>query len=116
MDASAMYPQGFHPVASLFLPNDVSNMAPVLPRASVAVTYYYVDFGISSIFNTEETNRMVTGLEGLDKTVPELSADVPYDPFKVDIYVLGNLFQQSFVEVRLCPRMRRHILTQTVEI
>ncbi|KAI0773748.1 kinase-like domain-containing protein [Fomes fomentarius] len=98
MDASAMYPQGFHPIAPSFLPNDVSNLAPVLPRASVPVTYYYVDFGISTLFTPEETNRMVTGWAGLDRDVPELSNDVPYDPFKVDIFILGNLFKQSFLD------------------
>lgn len=116
MDASAMYPQGFHPIAPSLLPNDVSRLAPVMPRASVPVTYYYVDFGISTLFTPEETNRMVTGLAGLDRDVPELSKDVPYDPFKVDIFILGNLFKQSFLDVRSHNLTCHRVVTQVAEI
>ncbi|KAI0723537.1 hypothetical protein C8Q76DRAFT_794463 [Earliella scabrosa] len=98
MDATALYPQGFHPISPLFLPNDLSSLAPVLPRASVAVTYYYVDFGISTTFASGEPNRLVTGWAGLDRDVPELSEEVPYDPFKVDVFILGNLFRQMFLQ------------------
>ena len=58
--------------------------------------YYLVDFGISSWFQPNETNRLVSGTSGLDQDVPELSDDVPYDPFKLDIFVLGNFFRQNF--------------------
>ncbi len=115
MDASVMYPQGFHPIAPSFLPNDVSSLAPVMPRASVPVTYYYVDFGISTLF-TKETNRMVTGWAGLDRDIPELSNDVPYDPFKVDIFILGNLFKQSFLDVRSHNFACHRVVTQATEI
>ena len=100
MDATALYPQGFHPISPLFLPNDLSSLAPVLPRASVAVTYYYVDFGISTLFASGEPNKLVTGWAGLDRDVPELSEEVPYDPFKVDVFILGNLFRQMFLQGR----------------
>ncbi|KAI0722005.1 hypothetical protein C8T65DRAFT_724342 [Cerioporus squamosus] len=60
------------------------------------IDYYFIDFGISSHFEPDDTNRLVTGTKGLDEDVPELSADVPYDPFKVDIFILGNLFYGLF--------------------
>ncbi|KAI0751223.1 kinase-like domain-containing protein [Daedaleopsis nitida] len=98
MDATAIYPRGFHPVASLSLPDDIRSAAPILPRSTVDITYYFVDFGISTPFAAEDTNKLVTGTHGLDRDVPELSNDVPYDPFKVDIFVLGNLFRQHLLE------------------
>ena len=100
MDASAIFPQGFHPVATYSLPFNTRKTAPELPRSTVPVRYYYADFGISTMFAASDTNRLVTGTHGLDRDVPELSNDVPYDPFKVDMFILGNLIRTSFIEVR----------------
>ncbi|KAI0334860.1 hypothetical protein GY45DRAFT_1431349 [Cubamyces sp. BRFM 1775] len=97
MDASAMYPKGFHPVYTWYLP-DASGYADVLPRSSVRVTYYLVDFGISTRFTSKDSPRLVLGIDGIDDTVPELSNEIPYDPFKTDIYILGSLFREKFLE------------------
>lgn len=99
MDATPLYPKGFHPIADLCLPDNVVKAAPVLSRANHPVKYYYIDFGISTLFAPDENDRLVTGMPGLDRDVPELSKDVRYDPFKVDVFILGNLFRKSFVEV-----------------
>jgi len=92
MDANAMYPHGTHPVHELFEP-DADTPAEPLRRANVPITYYYVDFGISVIIPSDSDNRLVTGDAGRDQEVPELSSSVPYDPFKVDIFIIGNLFR-----------------------
>ena len=99
MDAIAMYPRGFHAIRADNLPHDLHQPAPVLSRNQVPVTYYFVDFGISSWFQPDEQTRLVLGTHGLDKDVPELSNEVPYDPFKVDIFVLGNMFRENFTAV-----------------
>ncbi|RDX53006.1 hypothetical protein OH76DRAFT_62200 [Lentinus brumalis] len=99
MDASAIFPEGFHPVAHYCLSDNAEKGAPYLPRSTVPVKYYYADFGISTIFALGDTNSLVTGSHGLDRDVPELSDDVPYDPFKVDVFILGNLIRTSFVEM-----------------
>ena len=107
-----MFPRGFHPIANLWLPDNINAYAPIVPRHSVPITYYFVDFGISTLFAKDDTDRLVTGIDGLDDEVPELSDDVPYDPFMVDIFVLGNMFRRQCLEVRLrCdlvlqPRLR----------
>ncbi|KAI0773720.1 hypothetical protein C8Q74DRAFT_1316758 [Fomes fomentarius] len=77
MDATAMYPQGFHPAAPHVLPTQVTT-APVVPRSRVHVIYYY----------------------GLDRQVPEPSNKDPYDPFKADIFMLGNMFRTCILQVR----------------
>ncbi|KAI0723542.1 kinase-like domain-containing protein [Earliella scabrosa] len=97
MDASSIFPQGFHPITDMSLPNDITSTAPVLPRASVIVPYYYVDFGISTLFDADDRDRLVTGMYGLDRDVPELSDEIPYDPFKVDVFILGNMFRKTFL-------------------
>lgn len=99
MDAAALYPEGFHPVMS-DMSFDLTSSAKVLSRSSARVTYYFVDFGISSLFTHDSTSRLVLGIDGIEKTVPELSVTVPYDPFKTDIYIFGALFHREFLHVR----------------
>ena len=41
----------------------------------------------------------IIGEIGQDQNVPELSADTPYDPFKVDVFTVGNLFQTELLSV-----------------
>ena len=103
MDAKALYPKGFHPVYPHNLP-DLSDDAPTLPRALFAVKYYFVDFGISSYIPPDSQEQHVLGDFGRDQDVPELSTTVPYDPFKVDVFILGNLFEKVFIEVRPIQR------------
>ena len=102
MDAAALYPRGFHPVQTRSLP-DISGSAPVLPRSSVIIKYYFLDFGISTQFNHDGHPRLVVGKDGLERSVPELSDDVPYDPFKVDICILGAFFKQHMLDVGAIP-------------
>lgn len=100
MDATAMFPRGYHPVYTHLLP-DASGFAPIRPRSSVRVTYYFIDFGISSRFAPGDESRLVLGKDCLEKTVPELSDTVPYDPFKTDVYILGALLRKHFLNVRI---------------
>ena len=67
----------------------------------VEVKYYFVDYGISSYFPSGSQAKLVVGTEGRDQDVPELSDDVPYDPFKVDIFTIGNVIRRLFCDVCL---------------
>ncbi len=98
MDASALFPRGFHPVIQCSLP-DVSAEAPVLSRAVMHINYYFIDFGISSYFRPDSFSRLVVGSSGLDQEPPELSRIVPYDPFKLDVFLIGNLIRRHFCDV-----------------
>lgn len=99
MDADALFPEGYHPVHTRWLP-DHSRPAPRLSRSAAPVRYYFVDYGISSLFDpTVEQGRTVVGTYGLDQDVPELSDSKPYDPFKVDIFLIGNLAKTEVYQV-----------------
>ncbi|KAL1937550.1 hypothetical protein VTO73DRAFT_13045 [Trametes versicolor] len=98
MDASALYPRGFHPILQASLP-DISSDAPVLSRAAAPVNYYFIDFGISTRFTSDAPSRLVVGSWGLDGEPPELSETVPYDPFKLDVFLIGNLMRRQFCDV-----------------
>ena len=95
LDPSDLFPGGFHPVLRYMEP-DLKRAVRPLSRlfASKSVQYYFIDFGIS-MHGPDGKPRAVLGVDCLDKSVPELSSTVPYDPFKEDIYILGNLFKQS---------------------
>ena len=101
-DATRMYPLGFHPVDDIFL-DDIMTFAPVIPRLEVGVKYYFVDYGISSYFPPGSQRELVLGIVGREQDVPELSDSMPYDPFKVDIFTIGNVLHGKLQAVGSCP-------------
>lgn len=63
------------------------------------IRYYLADFGLSVRLPPSQS-RLVVGEVGADREVPELSDTTPYDPFKVDVFVLGNVFRRKIHDVR----------------
>ena len=100
MEASGILPHGFHPTLRYLQP-DARHRARPRSRfgAPKPVKYYYIDFGIS-IYSPSGAPKEVVGADGIDSDVPELSSTIPYDAFKVDVFILGNLFRQQFLLVR----------------
>ncbi|KAI0077824.1 hypothetical protein K474DRAFT_1039770 [Panus rudis PR-1116 ss-1] len=96
MDGRPLYPQGHHPVRRAYAPDAVWHVHP-LARIDHPVKYYFIDFGISSRFSEGET-PLVLGTKGRDKDPPELSDITPYNPFMLDVYILGNVYRKEFVE------------------
>lgn len=107
MDATALYPRGFHPLRALSLP-DLSGAAPYRSRIDATVRYYYIDFGISVHIPEHVHPKLVAGRLGRDQEVPELSDAVPYDPFKVDIFIIGNLIFKRLYKVSSSLFYKRH--------
>ena len=99
MDASNLYPEGHHPVALDFTP-DTRRVAPQISRRATKVKYYFIDFGISVHIAPDATNRRVTGRFGRDQDPPELHSDAEYDPFKLDVFIIGNTLRKEFHKVR----------------
>jgi len=97
MDGDAMYPDGFHPISLRRTP-DYSGFAKYKSRTIAGAKYYYVDFGISVYVPEALRPKLVTGVLGRDQDPPELSDSVPYDPFKLDIFIIGNMFRREFYE------------------
>ncbi|KAI0287515.1 kinase-like domain-containing protein [Russula brevipes] len=97
MDATNMHPRGFHPIRTGYL-HDLTTPATVIPRLMVGVKYHFIDYGISSYFPPESRARLVLGIDGRDQDVPELSDEVSYDPFKVDIFTIGHVLRQLFCD------------------
>ncbi|KAG5644866.1 hypothetical protein DXG03_007507 [Asterophora parasitica] len=59
------------------------------------VPYQFVDFGISRRYPRGQLDVKDDTRFGQDKTVPEYRLPGPYNPFKADIYQLGNAFKKA---------------------
>ncbi|KAK7691431.1 hypothetical protein QCA50_004830 [Cerrena zonata] len=96
MDGEPLFPKGHHPVRLDYL-EDGARDAPCLSRQDHPVKYYFVDFGLSSCFDPGVV-PLVVGTKGRDKEPPELDDHRPYNPFPLDIFILGNLYRKEFLE------------------
>ena len=96
MDARSLFSNGFHPVSTSLTP-DLGDSAHGIPRfaSPESLKYYFIDFGISVRIPAGQP-RSVLGIHGLDCDVPELSLEIPYNPFKVDIWGLGVLVLRAW--------------------
>ena len=101
MDGRPLYPEGRHPVRRYATPDALYDATP-LSRTDHPVRYYYIDFDLSVRFKEGQSHNVI-GDVGRDNEVPELSNDVPYNAFKVDIFSLGNLYYKEFCKVRPTP-------------
>jgi hypothetical protein len=95
-----MYPHGFHPVEGISF-DDRNTAASRISRLEAGVKYYFVNYGTSSYFPPGSRRELVLGIAGRNRDVPELSNSVPYDPFKVDIFKIGNVLRSEFQAVGL---------------
>ncbi|KAJ7051155.1 hypothetical protein C8F01DRAFT_1340619, partial [Mycena amicta] len=93
MDATNVIPHDFHFTFDGTVNGSFASRTRWRDRCSVApVKYYFIDFGLSDYYEEGLELARDVGILGQDKTVPELSDTLPYNPFQVDIYQLGNVF------------------------
>ena len=100
LDADAMYPEGFHPV-EMDMVADFSHSAKHISRTDVGAKakYYYAHFDISVYIQEHVDQKLVTGFLGRDQDPPELHESTSYDPFKLDIFIIGNMFEKELRKV-----------------
>lgn len=94
MDATSLMPEGWHP----WMPSDIVYIKggtprplTVLPRSRVPMKYFLTDFGMSIRYRSFEARGLVRGIGGLNRTLPEQSNTVPYDPFPADVRMFGDM-------------------------
>lgn len=93
MDARALFPISWHPQSSDSSPQ-ARRITKTRSRTEVGgVRYYFIDFGLS----TRGEDR-TTGFAGNERA-PELSDTIPYDPYRLDIYILGKMYQEILLDV-----------------
>ncbi|KAJ7743785.1 kinase-like domain-containing protein [Mycena metata] len=92
VDARRMIPLGWHFIAPWSHYGTKVGIKSETRSSVGPVNYYIIDFGLSTEFyDILPEDAQDVGKYGQDKTVPELSETVAYNPFKVDVYQLGNV-------------------------
>ncbi|KAG1753331.1 kinase-like domain-containing protein [Suillus lakei] len=101
MDAKHLYAEPYHPVKP-HMKRDFSGFASHYTRTQRPPKYYIIDFGLSRRYDASEENPLEYPIFGGDKTVPEFqnSTDVPLNPFPTDVYYLGNVIREQFLNTK----------------
>jgi len=93
-DPSGMFPEGYHPVQLDRRPN-FKGRAKRYSRTERPPRYYLIDFGLSRRYSSR--NVMDAPLRGGDRSAPEHQRGWRCNPFQTDIYYLGNLIRDTFM-------------------
>ncbi|KZS89822.1 hypothetical protein SISNIDRAFT_385705, partial [Sistotremastrum niveocremeum HHB9708] len=94
----SLFPKGFHP-ARLTMRIDsrrrdrVHRLPPFTCRTLSEVRYFFIDFGESVRFASEEKRELISGRVGHYTDIPEFKSNDPYDPFMVDIRAFGEMIK-----------------------
>jgi len=96
LDPSRMYPNGFHPI-QINRRRDLRGQAKRFTRTDRPTRYYLIDFGLSQQYSSR--NALDEPLRGGDKTAPEHQLGRRCNPFHTDIYYLGNLIRERFLNI-----------------
>ncbi|KAJ6505829.1 hypothetical protein C8R47DRAFT_1174556 [Mycena vitilis] len=98
LDPQNMYPTGFYSGDARYAhrtPNFAAR-APVFTRTQRPSKYYWIDYGLAV---AAAADALVPYVRGGDKSIPETRQHVTEaNPFKVDVYVMGNLIRKHLVE------------------
>lgn len=74
-------------------------------RTSHPTRYFYIDFGLSWRVPPDDPSPQVLVSKPGDKTVPEFEGPGPLgrcaDPYKIDVYCLGNIIREQFMDVSI---------------
>jgi hypothetical protein len=100
LDPSRMYPQSFHPV-KIGRRRDFRGNAKKYTRTWRPPRYLLIDFGLSRLYDPANGPPLDYPLRGGDKSAPEhQDRKTPCNPFPTDVYYLGNLVREDYIQVR----------------
>ena len=114
MDAVPMYSKKLWHPQDMTSNSDFTGRAKHYTRTEFPVKYFYIDFGLSRKYDPGDASPRELPILGGDRSVPEFQGDgydAPADPFPTDIYYLGNLMRQAFLDVRcaICVCIRNSL-------
>jgi hypothetical protein len=103
MDGKDMFPEGYFPTATqTVMRPDLTGRGKYSKRTECPPKYYFIDFGLSKRYDPADGPPLEVPIWGGDKTVPEFqNSNEPMNPFPTDIYYLGNVVNEYFLQVRL---------------
>ena len=99
-DPSDMYPESFHP-AEIDRSRDFRRKAKWYPRTRRLTKYLFIDFGLSRRYDPANGPPLDRPYRGGDKSAPEHQDMTTHcNPFPTDVYYLGNLIREHFMQVQ----------------
>ena len=113
MDARSRYPKWWHFKAKGFAPDGVhfcGTARPYRPPRLHPVRYYFIDYGLFHRFLPDRPH-FVLDWGGRDDGVPELEKHQHYDPFKVDVFIVCNIFKRllsGICSLNVSPAQSNH--------
>ncbi|KAM5533182.1 hypothetical protein V8D89_013138 [Ganoderma adspersum] len=85
-------------------------------RTSHPTKYFYIDFGLSWRLPSEDPSPRIGVDIGGDKSVPEYKDPQGlHDPYKIDVYCLGNILREYFMDRSHNFEFLRPIVTEMVQ-
>lgn len=105
MDPKPTFPSMYHPV-DIDRTRDFKGRAKYHTRTARPTKYFLIDFGLSRKYNPDDGTPAEIPILGGDKTVPEFQDEgeyVPSNPFPTDIYYIGNMIREDFLQVSPLP-------------
>jgi hypothetical protein len=63
--------------------------------------YYFIDLGLSRQYSTRDTTDELPS--GRMNLAPETRTGMRCNPFRTDIYYIGKLVREKFIDVRVLP-------------
>lgn len=98
LDPTPLYPRLYHPIRD-WRSMDFKTKPKHYSRTSKPTKYYFIDFGLSRKYEPDAGPPLEFPILGGDKTVPEFqNSDEACNPFPTDIYYLGNLIREDFLQ------------------
>jgi hypothetical protein len=99
LDPSNMYPESFHPVVTN-RSRDFRRKAKAYSRTWRPTRYLLIDFGHARQYDSSKGRPLDEPLRGGDKSAPEHQNGTLCDPFPTDVYYLGNMVREDYLQVR----------------
>ena len=99
LDPSGMYPNSFHP-EDPSKSKDFRRKVKGYSRTRRPTRYLLIDLGLSRLYSPASGPPLDRPLRGGDKSAPEhQDGKTLCNPFPTDVYYLGNLVREEFMEV-----------------
>ncbi|TEB23474.1 hypothetical protein FA13DRAFT_1739917 [Coprinellus micaceus] len=99
MDASGMYDAPFHVWKPKRKADLSGHIRPARTRTESPPKYYIIDFGHSKQYDEADMPPSHPPTHAYaDRTIPEIRGSQPCDPFRIEIYTVGNLIMTDFIQ------------------
>ncbi|KAI0071999.1 hypothetical protein K474DRAFT_1651740 [Panus rudis PR-1116 ss-1] len=119
MDPKPTFPRGFHP-REMHKNVNFKGRAKHYTRTARPTKYYFIDFGLARKYDPAEGSPREDPIYGGDKSVPEFQYApgdpiLPVDPFPTDIYYLGNMIREEYLEKKVGLQFMEELVRDMVQ-